>query len=656
MSELGENPALKKQRTGDHPGSSSSSSSVISNSTDGAPDPLRISALNRVLFATSDSTLAAQASATPSDSDWTHWENETSSTTSSTTKIPSLSDPVGLDFLGTSATSLGMSNLGLGISTDGQPLGSSTDGLTDSTKRLFGQISSMMNPSVSVHRPELTPADVKTSYGPRGSTYTPTPTPLPPAPQASILGLQDIGSGSAVSDVGKLITEVKHQLKEIRMRQGALFERSTLDTRELENLAIGIAESKKKLDHAESTLVEINGTTILSAMDARNVVLYQDILRLDKIHLCVLEEELNFARLGEFLKPVARLVITSQPFPCTVKQSKSLDEDLKVKLITGARVTFTPLGLVKAELINEDYTPAAKRKSSSPPIQNDSAPLNDRGEAVFQKMIMTHGTRVKTINLRFYVDVELNNIVTRLQSDASKPFIVMTNHGQRSTTEGKLLKKETFGSQSEIRWPTFANAIHMHYLQATKQAVTTSPPPRPLTMRDFEFLKRKRFEGKEWITQDSYDAFWEWFGTILYKIRNHQKHILPMWTKGLIYGFLGRETAGTLLSKQPPGSFLIRFSDRCAGLFVVVYVDEDYRTKKHVVKHYLIQADDIEKKQTLPDFLRDCRDLKCLLQLQRDESGELILTPRTKESVLQPFYSHDKVWQSPFGYDDRKPS
>jgi hypothetical protein len=37
------------------------------------------------------------------------------------------------------------------------------------------------------------------------------------------------------------------------------------------------------------------------------------------------------------------------------------------------------------------------------------------------------------------------------------------------------------------------------------------------------------------INQEDYDQFWAWFGTILYKIRNHQKHILPMWIKGTRY-------------------------------------------------------------------------------------------------------------------------
>ncbi len=42
------------------------------------------------------------------------------------------------------------------------------------------------------------------------------------------------------------------------------------------------------------------------------------------------------------------------------------------------------------------------------------------------------------------------------------------------------------------------------------------------------YSPRKRIS----INQEDYDQFWAWFGTILYKIRNHQKHILPMWIKG----------------------------------------------------------------------------------------------------------------------------
>jgi hypothetical protein len=98
---------------------------------------------------------------------------------------------------------------------------------------------------------------------------------------------------------------------------------------------------------------------------------------------------------------------------------------------------------------------------------------------------------------------------------------------------------------------------------------------------------------------------------------------------------LSREDSDRLLLTQGalPGSFLIRFSDRCAGQFVVVYVTSSPNKKAdggagggddREVKHYLINPEDIEKKSTLPDFLRDCENLWFLLQVVRDHDTGVV--------------------------------
>jgi len=355
------------------------------------------------------------------------------------------------------------------------------------------------------------------------------------------------------------------------------------------------------------------------------------------------------------------LVIAKQPFPCTVKQSKSVDESIDVVLITGAKAEIQALGPVKAELINEDYNPISKKKNTSPAIQNASETMDESLSVSFKRLIFPHGSRVKSVNMRFSQEVTMNGISMRLLSECTKPFIVMTNHGQRSTTEGKLLKKHTFSNRSEIAWPAFANAMQLHYIRATKQ--DPKKPARPLSNKDIEYLHLNKFNGKLSINQEDYDQFWAWFGTILYKIRNHQKHILPMWIKGLIYGFLSREDSDRLLLTQGalPGSFLIRFSDRCVGQLVVVYVTtpnakKDDGSDNREVKHYLINPEDIEKKSTLPDFLRDCENLWYLLQVVRDpETGVVSLRPKNKDELLAPYYSREKSQTLLLGYDNRQP-
>jgi hypothetical protein len=164
----------------------------------------------------------------------------------------------------------------------------------------------------------------------------------------------------------------------------------------------------------------------------------------------------------------------------------------------------------------------------------------------------------------------INGRVVTIHSEPSKPFIVMTNHGQRSATEGKLLKKSRVFDRPSIPWPgtlthhrgpaatsslqvstpdsrssistptvvdtlcvcctAFANSLQLHYLKETKQDPVK--PLRILSFRDLEYIRHYKFGGKSTISSKEYDSFWEWFGSILYKIRNPQKHILPMWIKG----------------------------------------------------------------------------------------------------------------------------
>ncbi len=77
-------------------------------------------------------------------------------------------------------------------------------------------------------------------------------------------------------------------------------------------------------------------------------------------------------------------------------------------LITGAKAEVQKMGPVKAELINEDYTPISKKKNAEPPIQNNTEQMNEHGLASFKNLIFPHGSRVKTVNMRFSQEVKLN--------------------------------------------------------------------------------------------------------------------------------------------------------------------------------------------------------------------------------------------------------
>lgn len=76
------------------------------------------------------------------------------------------------------------------------------------------------------------------------------------------------------------------------------------------------------------------------------------------------------------------------------------------------------------------------------------------GVAKFPLKFLT-GTRKSCVTLRFVVQVKTaSNAVTTIESNASQPFIVITNDCQWEGSEGTLLKNEAFSDQVCNPWVT----------------------------------------------------------------------------------------------------------------------------------------------------------------------------------------------------------
>jgi len=244
----------------------------------------------------------------------------------------------------------------------------------------------------------------------------------------------------------------------------------------------------------------------------------------------------------------------------------------------------------------------------------------------------------------------MNNVRTVTYETApTGAIVVKTNENQWFEAEGILIKKTVFeGGQNEVPWARFANWLQRRYVMATRQHLQT--PMRPLTSHDFKYILRTKFENKPMINQSQFDKFWLWFGPLLHKIR-HQRFLCPLWTKGLICGFLSREEVEPVLRNEKVGTFLIRFSEN-QDTFAISYqsTDQQGQTK---VKHYLLKSDDTHgAKKTLADFLRDFRDLTCILQLTTERgTDKRILHRQDKESALSEFYSK-KSSKSADGYEE----
>lgn len=165
------------------------------------------------------------------------------------------------------------------------------------------------------------------------------------------------------------------QLKSLKYLQSNLMEELGINphinqTAEVNKVQQIHEEVSRHLTNSIDTLTNLNDTQLLAAADAHKLAILMDKLDLHTQRLRIYQEELNNALSGRPYVPTAALIITQQPFPCTIKQGKSIDEPVEITLLTGAKVEIQKMGPVKAEMLNEEATPSPKKKSTEPPIQN----------------------------------------------------------------------------------------------------------------------------------------------------------------------------------------------------------------------------------------------------------------------------------------------
>lgn len=388
------------------------------------------------------------------------------------------------------------------------------------------------------------------------------------------------------------------------------------------------------------TLVALNQQVMLSPQDiskvrTMRVELYKQLKQLE-----LYKEELRNVREGTVpAAPLASLVIIKQPFPQVIRKGAALSEDsLTVQLLTGAYNdlssfrTYNEFGLtqVTATLLL-DNGPAGNISFLEANTQTIDLAT---GVARFP-LRFPNGTRKTVVHIKFGMPLGNGPSAPAVESEMSDPLIIITNECQWEGSLGTLIKKHAFGGKLEITWPLFANTLQHYFLVATRQ--DPSHPKRPLSEFDFSYLHQKFFGARAMITQTTFDKFWEWFGKIVHVVR-FQRHICSLWQVGVIYGFLDRESVTNVLvsNRQPVGTFIIRFSERHAGQFDIVWVGTG--SSGIEINHYLVKHDDIgAPRRTLPDFISVCPQFLYLLQLTVGQDGVPGFVPVQKDVVLQQF-------------------
>eukprot|EP01129_Flabellula_baltica_P009600 TRINITY_DN3946_c0_g1_i1.p1 TRINITY_DN3946_c0_g1~~TRINITY_DN3946_c0_g1_i1.p1 ORF type:complete len:652 (-),score=115.19 TRINITY_DN3946_c0_g1_i1:61-2016(-) len=306
----------------------------------------------------------------------------------------------------------------------------------------------------------------------------------------------------------------------------------------------------------------------------------------------------------------ATLYISEQPFPNSIKQNSTVPV-VDVMLLTRARSVVTPISRVTAELIH-DWTLNTKKNSS--PVKNDEEYINKSTMvASFKNMKFTVGSSLKTVQMKFRVNVEVTDGSKNCETmplETSIPtdhFIIITHTKQWAESQGILLKRDMFQGLLEITSAKFCNVLQRYYLEATKQK--PEQPERILTYHEFSFffsskLEKPFYDPNATITQKEFDTFWGWFGTTLRELR-FNKLLLAMWNQGLVCGMISKQEAQDRLQNYGAGTFLIRFSERQSGALAVAYKQSNSKCR-----HYLLKNEDINGQgHSLPIFIRDSPSL-----------------------------------------------
>jgi hypothetical protein len=312
------------------------------------------------------------------------------------------------------------------------------------------------------------------------------------------------------------------------------------------------------------------------------------------------------------------------------------DEVVVVQLLSGASTQFTSFSMVNANVIWD----APQVKGAGKVFLKDSEVLDPTTRTATFRFKVNGGTRKVPVSLKFSLQAQINNHAVTIESTPSQPFVVITNECQYEESVLLLLKRQLFASDSVdtvCAWPSLANKLQRQFLLGTRQDLVK--PQRALSSRETAFIHAKFFNNTPQITLKQLEQFWTWFGPTLQKVR-YQRHVASMWTAGLIYGLIERQNVHRILLHQEVGACLIRFSENHPGFFAISYKIFDDDLEKSV-RHYLVTADDVGTKKTLPDFLGESAQFKFIAQVsdQVDANGEPRLKFVPKDIVLDAWYA-----------------
>eukprot|EP01105_Mastigella_eilhardi_P017367 TRINITY_DN3994_c0_g1_i2.p1 TRINITY_DN3994_c0_g1~~TRINITY_DN3994_c0_g1_i2.p1 ORF type:complete len:539 (-),score=108.29 TRINITY_DN3994_c0_g1_i2:67-1560(-) len=405
---------------------------------------------------------------------------------------------------------------------------------------------------------------------------------------------------------------------------------------------------EKRLQQIASAVSELRSSVYLAPAEIYKITQMEQELVIQSTQLQLYISELRAYVSSSNTQSVcfSSLVVTEQCFPLVISKGRVLeDAPVTVQLVTGVTT-----GQVKVSTADMKVVPiladSGTQRAPSTKMTTVHSVASDESKQSFKFILkMTAGTRKSPACIKFSASgITPGGSHVTLETQPTKPFIVITNDCQYDKSDGLLLKKIAFGVSSEIPWVQFANHLQWHYIRATRQDFLA--PDRFLTPADLDYLHTKFFDKREKVAQSQFENFWNWFGKLLQKLR-YQRHICSMWRGGLIVGFLSREDMQEILVPAQPGTFIIRFSERHPGLFAVGYkVDNN-----SPLGHYLITPTELGPNRTLPDFLYGRLDWSTIVQVKNDLEGVPLLKVFPKLVAINAFLTKHEPLLDIQGYD-----
>jgi hypothetical protein len=334
----------------------------------------------------------------------------------------------------------------------------------------------------------------------------------------------------------------------------------------------------------------------------------------------VYRQQLSHVRAQAHPSCVVGMYIAEQPFPKAL--SKGQRESVTLRVIPGACVSELLLESIHAECVNASGTASVAIEERTATLV--ALPSHDgyathsavNGSMSVQCGItFTTGTNNKAVAMRLAGMLRcslINGAATQrpFQSDASEGLVVTTNSNQWDDAGAMLLERFSFRDAMHISVARFANDLQEFFLAGTGQQLHA--PVRALSPRDLHYILTLKFGSKSVITHHDYDALWKWFGPGFSKL-THQRHLLPMWKRGLLLGYVSKEHAEQLLAHESDQTFVLRFSNNYAGKICISYRDE---AQSEPIRHYLLRDTDMSgNARTLVHFLLEVQRFGIVLEL-----------------------------------------